>query len=157
MKSKMKTRIEYVGALELGNYVDVTDPCYNRDVWCRRTLPCVPGLYTGYVEFSDEGDWGTRVARLSIFKDDKKRTLGDMKSMGTIGVDAGLAGFFNNKPDFNVEEWSKFVNDLGDLDGLHKTYYWNLYNGIFSCSGYGDGVYEVYASEKLDAFTIVFI
>lgn len=143
--------MEYVGTIELGTKVDITDPCYDKNVWCRMTTDCEPGTYKGYVEMSDEGDWGMRVATISIFKGDKMWGIEEMESIGTIGVDAGLAGFFNDKPDFNDREWTEFCDKIREGDA------WNLYNGIFSSSGYGDGGYEVYANEERNAFTIVFI
>lgn len=143
--------MEYVGTIELGTKVDITDPCYDKNVWCRMTTDCEPGTYKGYVEMSDEGDWGMRVATISIFKGDKMWGVEEMESIGTIGVDAGLAGFFNDKPDFNDDEWSEFCDKIEEGDA------WNLYNGIFSSSGYGDGCYEVYANKERNAFTIVFI
>ena len=143
--------LKYIGELELGTKVDITDPCYDKDVWCRMTTDCEPGLYKGYVEMSDEGDWGMRVATVSIFKGDKMWGIEEMEYIGNIGVDAGLAGFFNDKPDFSDTEWNEFCGKINDGDA------WNLYNGIFSSSGYGDGCYNVYANEERNAFTIVFI
>ena len=46
---------------------------------------------------------------------------------------------------------NEFCSKINDGDA------WNLYNGIFSSSGYGDGCYNVYANEERNAFTIVFI
>ena len=143
--------MEYVGIIELGTKVDITDPCYDKDVWCRITTDCEPGAYKGYVEMSDQGDWGMRVASVSIFKGDKMWDIYEMDYIGNIGVDAGLAGFFNNKPDFKDDEWSELC------DKIEKGNAWNLYDGIFSSSGFGDGVYNVYANEDRNAFTIVFI
>ena len=143
--------MEYVGTIELGTKVDITDPCYDKDTWCRMTTDCEPGEYKGYVEMSDEGSWGMRVASISIFKGNKKWGIEEMECIGTIGVDAGLAGFFNDKPDFNDEEWSEFCDMIREGDA------WDLYNGIFSSSGFGDGEYNVYANEERNAFTIVFI
>jgi len=143
--------MEYVGTIELGTKVDITDPCYDKDTWCRMTTNCEPGEYKGYIEMSDQGDWGMRVASVSIFKGDKIWEIEEMEYIGNIGVDAGLAGFFNNKPDFNDEEWYEFCDKIEDGNA------WNLYNGIFSSSGFGDGGYDVYANKDRNAFTIVFI
>lgn len=143
--------MEYVGKIELGNKVDITDPCYDKGTWCRMTTDCEPGEYKGYIEKIDEGEDGTSIASVSISKGDKIWGIEEMECIGSIGVDAGLAGFFDNKPDFNDNEWSSFCSKIKDGDA------WNLYNGIFSCSGYGDGFYDVYANEERNAFTIVFI
>ena len=143
--------MEYVGTMMLDTKVDITDPCYSKGVWCRMTADCEPGEYKGYIEMSDEGIFGTRVASISIFKGDKIWGIEEMEIIGNIGVDAGLAGFFNDKPDFSDNEWY----DL--CDKISKGHVWNLYDGIFASSGYGDGFYDVYANEERNAFTIVFI
>lgn len=143
--------IQYIGEIELNGTVDITDPCYDKDVWCRMTVDCDTGIYKGYIETSDEGEWGERVASISIFKDNKIWGVEEMEPIGTIGVDAGLAGFFNNKKDFNDDEWGELCRRIGNGNA------WCLYNGIFSSSGYGDGEYVVYANEERTAFTIVFI
>ena len=146
----------HVGHITLGNQVDITDPCYNKDVWCRMTTSCTPGEYDGYATVSDEGEWGKRVAKLSIYKGGKKCSLNKMSVIGIIGVDAGLAGFFNNKKDFSSEEWSEFCNSIWKPDS-EKRRFWCMYDGIFSSSGYGDGEYKVFANANRTAFTIVFI
>lgn len=151
----------YVGELRLDGKVDITDPGYDKDVWCRMTKDCQPGIYEGYAYFSDEGGWGNRVARLSIFKDDKKVELENMTLIGSIGVDAGMAGFFRDKPDYPDDKWHAFLVESGvfmtqdEFDYSRKTY--SIDYGIFSESGFGDGVYEVYANKSKSAFTIVFI
>lgn len=153
---------DYIGEFRLDGKVDVTDPCYDKNTWCRTTFDCEPGYYTGYAEISDEGEWGKRVARISIYKDDKQFDLDEMELVGNIGVDAGLAGFFRDKPDFpEHKEWIDFLVDSGVFKNrteadYSKKYYCIDY-GIFSESGFGDGGYDVYANEDRTAFTIVFI
>lgn len=151
----------YVGEIRLDGKVDITDPCYNKDVWCRITMDCQPGNYKGYAYISDEGDWGKRVAMLSIFKDGKKKDLKKMKFIDSIGVDAGMAGFFRDKPDYPGGNWHGFLveagayNAEGEWDYSRRVY--SIDYGIFSESGFGDGCYEVYANKSKSAFTIVFI
>lgn len=148
--------MEYIGKLQLNDKVDITDPCYDKDVtWCRITSECKSGEYTGYATVADVGDvWGKRVVSIAIYKDDKIVDIDSMELIGNIGVDAGLAGFFNNKPDFDDDGWRDFLDkfvrhDEGD--------YWDCGYGLFSESGYGDGGYDVYATPDRDAFMIVFI
>lgn len=152
----------YIGTFELNDKVDVTDPGYNKDTWCRTTLECKPGIYSGYAEISDEGEFGKRVARLSIYKDDVRVPLKEMDFIdGNIGVDAGLCGFFNNKPDFDdFDEWMNFLQTSGCVDDWDAKPMKRVYSvdyGIFSESGYGDGCYIVYANADRTAFTLVFI
>lgn len=142
--------MEFVGKLTLNGQVDITDPCYDKSAWCRMTSYCQPGEYYGYVETKDEGKWGIRVSKIMIFKDNKFCNYWDI--IGRIGVDAGMAGFFNNKPDFNDEEWSKLCDAV-----LYNGKAWAMYDGIFSDSGYGDGTYPVFTNEDRSAFMIMFI
>lgn len=150
-----------IGEIRLDGYVDITDPCYDKSVWCRMTEECKPGYYTGYAEISDEGEWGKRVARISIYRDDREVDLEDMEYIGNIGVDAGMAGFFRDKPDYLDDSWHEFLHEAGMYKSngeydYSKNYYEVDY-GLFSNSGYGDGGYDVYANKERTAFTIVFI
>ena len=151
----MQMNSEYIGKLQLNDKVDITDPCYDKDVWCRMTSECKSGEYTGYATIDDVGNgWEKRVVSIAIYKDDKIVDIDSMELIGNIGVDAGLAGFFNNKPDFNDDEWRDFLNKFVRYD---KRDYWDCGYGLFSESGYGDGGYDVYATPDRDAFMIVFI
>ena len=146
--------------------VCITDPCYNKDVWCRmNNVPVVPGDYNCVVHFSDEGEWGWRVAKIGIYRDSNVREEMDFDCIsdliGNIGVDAGLAGIFQDKPDFTDEQWHDFCNDIRDGDA------WLVsgrdMRGFFSSSGFGDGGYDVYghrfngAGPGYDGIEIVFI
>ena len=43
--------------------IDITDPCYDRDVSGRiNNYPVKAGLYSCYYTEKDCGDWGTRVS-----------------------------------------------------------------------------------------------
>lgn len=148
--------MEYIGKLQLNDKVDITDPCYDKDVWCRMTSECKSGEYTGYATIADtDVGWGKRVISIAIYKDDKIVDIDSMELIGNIGVDAGLAGFFNNKPDFIGHEWHDFLDKFIDYD--EDKNYWDCGYGLFSESGYGDGSYDVYATPDRDAFMIVFI
>lgn len=143
---------KYIGEFELGNTVDITDPCYDKSVWCRITTECKPGTYKCYIDIDDDSE---RVASIWIYNDDKYVHVDEISDyIGTIGVDAGLAGFFNNKPDYDDNEWDTFLYQTGMLDGED----WAVVEyGAFSQSGYGDGSYDVFASRNRDAFMIVFM
>jgi hypothetical protein len=127
--------------------VDITDPCYRKDVWCRMNdvkvkpgeYKCVtwmrPDTYTYEGKTYDD----TRVAIIGIYLNGLVPNEDYMEEIGEIGVDAGLAGFFNNKPDYNDDEWSEFCDSI--RDGCA----WIKDEGFFSSSGYGDGCYPVNA------------
>ena len=137
-----------IGTLKLGDTVDITDPCYDKGTWCRMTKSCKPGTYTGYGILHEDGC----VRELYITKKDRCPNYRNMRHIGVIGVDAGLAGFFNNKPDYNNEEWQKFCDSINHNEEFHIVSY-----GIFSHSGWGDGCYDVYVGEDNDEFGIIFI
>ena len=69
------------------------------------------------------------------------------RKTGSIGVDAGLAGFFHNKPDYSDEEWGRFCDRVRNGDA------WLIEDGFYSSSGYGDGCYGVYAYKQDGAIT----
>lgn len=73
----------------------------------------------------------------------------DMKEIGSIGVDAGLAGFFHNKPDYTDDEWAAFCDRVRHGDA------WLIKEGFYSSSGYGDGCYGVYAYEQGGEITAI--
>lgn len=81
----------------------VTDPCYDKQTWCQAKLENVKiGKWWATVEYSDEDDWGDRVAQIWVWHD----SLGidnpgrdfppcDEYIPADIGVDSGQAGFFD--------------------------------------------------------------
>ena len=142
MRQMLKANTRYfVGKIELDKHVDITDPMYDRSVWCRTRTQCKPGTYFGYVDTVDTEFMGNLIAKLSIYKDDRRTDLAEMEEIAEIGVDSGMAGFFRNKPDFSDDDYDKLgvITNEGD--------FWNAYDGIFSFSGCGDGSYPVYASK----------
>ena len=134
--------------------ISATDPCYNGNVWCRKdNIKIVPGDYQVNTYTDDDG----RVTILQIILKDQSvidrfnsKSENIDKSWRTIaeniGVDAGLCGFFQDKPDFTDEEWTDFCQNISyNGDG-------NLWEGkrpnekgFFTESGYGDGIYSCHA------------
>ena len=102
----MKLNYELVGTLNItADEIDITDPCYDKDVWCRTRKPITPGEYNCYVGIGSNKNWGARVYMLILLAADVDLdSKGDVENVGTIGVDAGMAGFFENKPDYSDEE-----------------------------------------------------
>jgi hypothetical protein len=139
-------RRKKIGTKHFEGIVDITDPCYDRDVWCRMTAEVKAGEYECHIwrqtkkcnydgrEYKD-----VRVGVIGIYLDGIIPAARVMEEIGEIGVDAGLAGFFMNKPDYNDEEWDDLCNSIHDGDA------WIRDDGFFSSSGYGDGCYGVYA------------
>lgn len=152
-------KILTVGTVDFHGSVDITDPCYNRTVWCRMNdVKIAEGAYICEVHVSKHWiamptdnpnitrrAYYDRIDEIAIYRADdfitnhRDTVREQMVCIGEIGVDAGLAGFFHNKPDYNDEEWALFCNQLN-----RKDFYINE-DGFFATSGDGDGSYNVYA------------
>ena len=158
----------YVGTISINDgIVDITDPCYSNDTWCARFGQKVkPGIYKCYVDIWNSpyhdsnpicknmirNDY--RITSLTIFHkdycdfdegvDDDKFEILDTN----IGVDAGLCGFYNHKPDFKEDkDWDKFWQNLSNLREYCGTCDTILGNGVTVSSGWGDGCYPLYKLE----------
>lgn len=149
--------------------MDITDPCYNRGVWCAVwELDVLPGTYSVYGYVDDMGEWGNRVVCITA---QHEGVIGDLDPHDidevisyNIGVDAGLCGFFCGKPDYKGDGmWNDFLNSTcmpdGKWDSEHKI--WASPEGVFSESGFGDGIYTLYAHRNkdgvIDALKVQFI
>ena len=166
--------------LELGSFevtsgrLVVSDPCYKPGLWCVGELDRVKtGNWNATVEYSDEGDWGIRVARLIARHEDVDdlRKLDRLSATFGVGVDSGQAGFFDaahfHDPtiilDAPSKTWSEndvWYDSCCEIT-LSKTQAGILPYGVVSASGYGDGCYDCnYYTDKLGnvvAAEIVFI
>lgn len=139
------------GTITIGETVDVTDPCYDKSVWCRRNgIKTVPGEYVceyhtkncGEYMWQGEKHIDERVSLSMIYLKDRHKKaprIRDFSPIGGIGVDAGLAGYFPDKPDYDDEQWAKFCDNIKEGDA------WITEDGYFTSSGYGDGGYTVSA------------
>lgn len=149
-----KLKFEQIGTKHFKGTVDITDPCYDKDVWCRTTADVKDGEYCCAVWTEKTANCGKRVRIIGIYLNSQIPAETDMEEIGEIGVDAGLAGFFMNKPDYTDEEWEAFC------DALNTGIAWLNDEGFFSYSGYGDGCYSVYAHKDangdIDALEIKF-
>ena len=157
----------------LNKKIDITDPCYNRNVWCRLNNVTVKSgeyicrYYVGseleqkdireITEIAEKYGHNVKDAIEREKADIKQRCFviefhlngynfcqdsPEWKEIGEIGVDAGLAGFFWNKPDFTDSEWNEFCDKL---DKNNEVAYLDEGMGFWCSSGYGDGIYKVYA------------
>lgn len=151
----MKLKFTLVGTIDIADdKIDITDPCYDKSTWCRTQKPIVPGKYDCYAGVGGNKAWGKRVYALIILVSgldlDGKY---DVQSVGTIGVDAGMAGFFVNKPDYSHDEWNQVCEYVFESDGLKRPKKFLIVDenspfrckGFFSESGIGDGEYVLYA------------
>lgn len=142
-----------VGSRSFGNYIDISDPCYNRDAEyfdrCGlKDIHIVPGDYHCNAELIAEGTVRGvpcyRVAALQITHKDAIFEEDEFAYIGDIAVDAGVAGFFAAPKHYykDNDEWYSFCNLLKNKDYLEIDNGFD--SGFVSESGYGDGCYEVW-------------
>lgn len=139
------------GEIMLPGAIDISDPSYDEDVWCRiNNFPISTGTYECYTWTASDketGGWGKRIARIGIripgYSADK------YERKGMIGVDSGLAGFFNCDTRKAFDEVLNGHNSTKDV--------FLLDDAFFSSSGYGDGGYDVYVGYRNDLVTEVYI
>lgn len=172
--------------ITLGSKVVVSDPCYEIPTWCQEIINNVePGEYECDVEISNEGEWGERISRLIITKNNSNHNWESYSK--NIGVDSGQCGVFDfytyrrnnyvpemeivervNHKDWDYSTWEK-VNEEGEkwygkiceytlcTEERHGGYD----KGYVSSSGYGDGQYELFVTKndngEINGFKIVFI
>lgn len=147
-----------VGTIELPNRIDITDPYFNRDVWCRiNDLKIKAGSYSGVIwmhkeEFDNDNkiEKAELVGTIGIYLDGKISLRGSMEQIGEIGTDSGYAGFFFKEQSNGMITAPIFDDEWASFRMSHQEEYWWLKNtkGFFSKSGYGDGRYPVYVSKN---------
>jgi len=159
MKNK-KDKVEkiVVGTLEFDLSVDLTDPCYKSDVWCRiNEVDTVPGNWECVAWMSDQGKWGNRVAKLGVYLDGEVPETGWEHLEGEVGVDSGLAGVYVRKKNFTDDEWSEFCNMVNQGHAwVHHRNFGGYLTGFTTSSGYGDGGYPAFVvrNEEDDCIAI---
>lgn len=114
----MNIAIENKGTITLGEKVMVSDPCYGLGTWCQGVLKNVlPGQYDCSVEYSDEGDWGTRVSAIEVTHESCKGKFIFLECEDfEVGVDSGTAGIFD------YEYYAKYHRDAKESE--HVDDYW---------------------------------
>ena len=144
-------RRKTIGTMDFHGSVDITDPCYSKDTWCRMNdVKIKEGLYTCVVwhhtekgKFDEGEPYSYKlVGIIGIYLGGQIPLAKDMEEIGSIGVDAGLAGFFHNKPDYDDDAWSAFCERVRNGDA------WLTEDGFYSSSGHGDGGYGVFAHKQ---------
>lgn len=157
----MKLMEQYIGEFEVtSNKLIVTDPCYDKAIWCSYVLGGVKnGIWKSAINISDEGDWGNRVAELLVWKKDEPAVSCIELASTQIGVDSGQAGFF---------DYSKYPDrcpgEYGDLNSFYGKACAQTYDekdrskkagivegfGVNSSSGFGDGCYTLLVGRNSD-------
>ena len=149
MSRKGEKMIEFGEFENKSGTMDVTDPCYDSDVWCRTTLKNVlPGLYKCFYHMDKLKVWGDRTWSCRVVHKDYLDIVSkNPRFAGKVGVDAGLCGFFDNKPDYTDAEWDALCDKL-DFNAEPTSYV--LPYGCFTSSGIGDGVYNFFVWKNKD-------
>lgn len=144
--------------ITLGNKVMVSDPCYEMNTWCQGVVDNVmPGIYNCSVVYSDEGDWGVRVAEIEVMHQDARRYILSAADF-VVGVDSGQAGIFDYEyyakyhTEHDVDDnWYDRVGNITLSDesaGIIDD------NGLVSSSGFGDGTYGCYLAKDSDGCVV---
>lgn len=157
------------GQITLGNECDISDPSYPKGLWCMHTLSdMLPGEYNCYAVTQDEKEWGERVQKAWIIHEDYDKgehpagTKGIHRGKSTLccGVDSGLFGFFDDKPDFS-NAWDIFDEKVGDTYPRCVIIDYDARDAFIVSTGYGDGGYDAMIwrnkDEKIVAVSIRFI
>lgn len=148
--------------IRLGNKVMVSDPCYGLNTWCQGVLENVlPGIYNCEVEYSDEGDWGIRVAAIEVTHENCGAYMFDIADF-EVGVDSGQAGIFD------YEYYAMFHTDCNEREHVDDAWYDTVCDitlaresagtiddrGFVSSSGYGDGSYDCWIARNKDGYIV---
>ena len=135
-----------IGKITFKDEVHVTDPCYGIESWCSHTLKNVlPGEYLVTADSDSDG----HICYLSIVNKETIGTIYDPFKMdvecSSIGVDSGLCGFFDkdqfehfkSTEDLRAEFYDMIDSNDSDVRIIDDV-------GVYSSSGYGDGLYYLY-------------
>ena len=170
----MKNIKKFIGMINLGNKVMISDPCYSIDTWCQGKIGnIVPGTYNCYVlQGIVKGweDWGVREKELYLIHTCSSIKPEDIVEPTNfeVGVDSGTAGIFD------YDYYEKYHNKEKDKDKEVFEVWYDKYVcdvdenykitsdlGVWSRSGLGDGGYKCFihtnSEGKVDGMKIVFI
>jgi len=168
---------KHIGTIRLSKDVCVTDPCYNRDVWCMAQLDNVnPGLWDVYASIDEIDCWGKRTYILELFHRDSTREQTkelSWKERAELGVDSGQMSVFDDayyrlkngsEADFEADKSvrDRFYDICCNLSQNYAGIYCagNRAVGVVCSSGCGDGSYPLEVKEiddKIVAMKISFM
>lgn len=138
--------------------VMVSDPCYESEANFSLILEVESGIYNCLIETKDCGEWGNRISRMAILKDNFSIDFLNRNGVleNSVGVDSGTMSisdcFYYDKYHLNNENDDEIAkrNDSWyekNVCGwaMRKRYHIADCFSFISNSGYGDGCYEVYS------------
>lgn len=182
---KKITMLSYhIGTIALGKDVCVSDPCYDRGVWCMTQLHNVKsGLWHVHISIDEIDSWGKRLYILEL----NHRDMIDFKNesewerQAELGVDSGTMSVIDDvyyrRKNGSVEEFEadekvkgRFSDKCTALTygpvGTHSTRFAGIYRinnrpvGVICSSGCGDGSYPldvIEVDERIVAMRINFM
>ena len=131
--------------IKLGNKVMVSDPCYGLGTWCQGVLENVlPGNYKCYVEYSDEVDWGERVAAIEVRHQDYDDVVPMDREDFEVGVDSGQAGIFD------YDYYARYHTDSKERDHVDDGWYDRV--GDLTCVNVKNPNYEEFNWDADDCY-----
>lgn len=159
----MKEYLHVVGKKHFNETpITITDPCYDDNTWCvlRHKIPegiYICAYYDANFWYRDEKNKRAYYKETTscLLLNDKYsfNTAKKYREIGGIGVDAGLAGFYQNKTNYadNDDLWGEFCNKVA------KNNWKYLLNdeGFCTSSGPGDGFYPVFEITDLKTGDII--
>lgn len=122
--------------IKLSDKVVVSDPCYERGTWCMGIIENVKkGKWRTFVEYYDDGKWGTRVKNLIVSHNRATPTRIRRAMDFEVGVDSGCAGVFCDSiyPMRENENWRDKVSDV-TMEGYNDLY--TYYNHLKVVEGF---------------------
>ena len=166
-------KVKHLGFFKVrSGRLNITDPCYSIDVWCRGDVPAVNGDWCGQAEIIKEGK-ASFVKSLSCWSVNvcSPDTIERKQAPFKIGVDSGQAGIFD------LDEYPRFGASFS-CDSEDNGFYRRCCEtslkryagvveingssiGIVSRSGNGDGEYKatlwINENNLVEEIEIVFI
>lgn len=156
-----------IGKIKLGKDVCVSDPCYDRSVWCMTQLHNVfPGTWEVEAGIGEIDSWGERIYILSLYHLNipiKQREKLEWDEYGSLGVDSGQMSVFDDQ---YYRRKNGSAEEFEADQGYKEAFYGKCCDitlsaagvGIFSAgaeavgvvtsSGCGDGTYPLYVATR---------
>ena len=140
-----------VGSIAItSNKMIVSDPCYDRGIWCAAEIKDFPnGSYDAFIDTGIAKDWGKRVFRMRILKTGTSLRDCCFKVLDCVPVDCATLGFFDDayheqlhSDKRRIEDW--YQANVVDAFGV-KLEDANITDErcFMATTGIGDGCYTV--------------
>jgi len=157
-----------IGDFKVNGPMLISDPCYDRGIWCQKEVDVKKGDWVARVDYNKDE---SRVKELIVLHKDNRYPSEKIWELlcDTITVDSGSCGIFDSKAFSNEEyipasfeteyrnRWLGFCCSFLRNDQMAGVFS----HGVVSCSGYGDGCYELYAAynqqQEIIGLKLVFI